>query len=73
MGKRKGGEIPLLAIERIIKLSGANRASYEAKLKLREILEEIGYNISVKAIKIAEHSKRITIRAEDIKLVIEDK
>ena len=69
MAKRKGGEIPLSAIEKVMKKAGIKRASEGAKKLLRDYLEEIGMEISEKAIKLAEHGKRVTIRPEDIKLV----
>lgn len=59
--------LPVAAMERLLKKTGAVRVSLEAKEKLREILEEIGEEISEKAIRLAKHSKRKTIKQEDIK------
>jgi len=60
--------IPLAAMERLMKKSGADRVSEEAKAALRDILEEFGEEVSEAAIKFAVHAGRKTVKAEDIKL-----
>ncbi len=60
--------LPLAAIERLIKNSGAKRVSESAKRQMREVLEEIGAEISKQAISFAKHAGRTTVKAEDIKL-----
>lgn len=60
--------ISLSSIEKIIRDAGAERISPSACKALRDILEEIGGEISKKAIKLAGHAGRKTVRAEDIKL-----
>jgi histone H3/H4 len=52
----------------LLRKAGALRVSDKAKEAFREILEEIGENLGKQAVKFAEHSKRKTIKAEDIKL-----
>jgi DNA-binding protein len=60
--------IPLAAMERLMKQSGAGRVSEDAKESLRTVLEEIGESISEEAVKLAQHAGRKTVKAEDIKL-----
>ncbi|MBC8495492.1 histone family protein [archaeon] len=60
--------IPLAAMERLMKRSGAERVSEDAKEALRDVLEEFGQEISESAIKLSMHAGRKTIKAEDIKL-----
>jgi histone H3/H4 len=62
------GELPLAAIERIMKKAGAERISMDAITSLAEILEDIGIKITIEAIELAKHAKRKTIKKEDIKL-----
>lgn len=60
--------ISLSSIEKIIRNAGAERVSPSACEALRDILEEIAGEISKKAIKLAEHAGRKTVREEDIRL-----
>ncbi len=61
--------LPLAAMESILKKrSSAVRVSNSAKEALRDILEEIGEEIGEKAIKLAHHSGRKTVKDVDIKL-----
>jgi len=61
-------EISLASVERIMRRAGAERVSPSACIALRDILEEIAREISEKAVKIAKHAKRKTVRGEDIRL-----
>ena len=62
--------IPFLAMQKILEQAQAFRISKEAKKELNYILLEQGERIARKAIKYANHAKRITIKEEDIKLVL---
>lgn len=65
--------IPVAPVERILRKAGENkiRISENASVELTDVLEEIGYNISVEAIKLAKHAGRNTVKKEDIALAIE--
>lgn len=56
------------AIIKLLKKAGAERVSPEAAKELSEYLEEIAIKISIKAVKLANHAGRKTVKAEDIKL-----
>lgn len=60
--------ISLSSMEKIIRDAGAERISPSACMALRDILEDIAREISKKAIKIAQHAGRKTVRGEDIRL-----
>ena len=60
--------LSLSGMEKLLKRAGALRVSDKAKVAFREVLEEIGEGLGKKAVKFSEHSKRKTIKAEDIKL-----
>lgn len=62
--------LPLAAMEKLLKKSGAPRVSEGAKEALRDVLETYAENISKYAVKIALHSKRKTIKEGDIKIAL---
>lgn len=64
--------IPLAAMEKILKNGGADRVSDKAKAALKAVLEEIADEISGKAVKLANHAGRKTIKSRDIKLAAKD-
>ena len=64
--------MPLAAMEKLLKQGGAERVSDKAKVALKNALEEIAHEISVKSIKLAIHAGRKTVKAEDIKLAVKD-
>ena len=60
--------IPLAAMEKILKNSGAGRVSDKAKEALKEVLEDHAKQLSAQAVKLADHAGRKTIKSDDIKL-----
>jgi histone H3/H4 len=62
--------IPLAAMEKIIKKSGAERVSDNAKTALKAVLEEYASRVSADAVRFALHAGRKTIKAGDIQLAV---
>jgi len=62
--------IPLAAMEKILKQSGAPRVSDKAKIALRDVLEEYVEKIAQDAVRFANHAGRKTIKSGDIKLAL---
>ncbi len=65
-------EIPKAPIARIIKDTGAERVSEDAKAELAEYLEEVARDVAIEANDVAKIAKRKTIKPEDIKLAIKN-
>ena len=63
-------EIPKAPVARIIKESGAERVSEDAKVALADYLDEVARNVAKEANNVAKIAKRKTIKADDIKLAI---
>ena len=66
MQNKKG--IPLAAMERLLKNAGAQRVSEEAKIALKQALEDYAQKIGEGATRYAAHAGRKTVKADDIKL-----
>ena len=64
--------LPLAAMEKLLKQGGAERVSDKAKAALKDAIEETANEIALKAIKLAAHAGRKTIKAEDIKLAVKE-
>jgi len=60
--------LPLAAMEKVLKQCGADRVSDKAKVMLKSVVEEIANGIAVKAIQLAGHAGRKTVKARDVKL-----
>lgn len=61
-------DLPIAALDRLIRKSGAERVSEDAAEELGKILEDVALDISKQAIELAKHAKRKTVTGEDIKL-----
>lgn len=59
--------LPLAAMEKLLKKAGAPRVAVDGKEALREVLEEIAEEIGEKAVRLAKHSGRKTVKKADIK------
>jgi histone H3/H4 len=60
--------LPLAAMERLLKNCGADRVSDDAKVALRDALEEFADTLGKHAIRLSNHAGRKTVKEEDIKL-----
>ena len=63
--------IPVASAEKIIRKAGGSRASDNAKIALKNILEEKAEEVGKKAASLARHAGRKTIKLQDIKLAVE--
>jgi len=62
--------LPLAAMVKLLKKCGAPRVSEDAKEAMKEVLELYGEDIRQKAVRLAQHSGRKTIKGTDIKLAV---
>jgi len=62
------GDLPIAAIERLIRKAGAERVAEDAAEELSKILCDVATDISKQAIELAKHAKRKTVTGEDIQL-----
>ncbi|MBW3011373.1 NFYB/HAP3 family transcription factor subunit [Candidatus Woesearchaeota archaeon] len=60
--------IPRAPAARMLNMAGAERVSDAAAAAFAEILEEYALELSKKAVDIAKHSGRKTVKGGDIKL-----
>ena len=60
--------LPLAAMQKILKKAGAERVADNAKIALRDVLEDIAEDIATQANKLATHAGRKTVKSEDIRL-----
>lgn len=64
------GEIPLAALERILRRTGAKRVSHGALKELSDVLEDFVKDICSQSAVLAEHAGRKTVTASDVKLAM---
>ena len=67
-----GSEFGLAAVYRVIKKAGAERVGDDAAIELRSELEALGVQISKRAVTLAAHAGRKTVKPSDIKLAAEE-
>ena len=61
-------EIAVAPMHRLCEKAGADRVSEAGARELAKILEEVGVKIAKEALDYAVHSRRKTIKAEDIEI-----
>lgn len=61
-------EISRQAAKRILKQAGATRVSDDAAAEFAEALNKFAYTMADKAVKLASHAKRATVKKEDVEL-----
>lgn len=64
--------IPNAPVDRLIRNAGAARVSEAASKKMVDALEDYTMTIARRAVDIARHSGRKTVKAEDIKLALRE-
>ncbi|MFV9676333.1 MAG: histone family protein [Methanosarcinales archaeon] len=62
----KMAQLPIAPVTRLVRNAGAERVSEEASAALVEILEAEGETIAKKAVSLAKHAGRKTVKKEDI-------
>ena len=69
MPMKKGKfDLAALAVEKVLQSSGASRISPRATRAFTAVLEKTASTIAVEATKLAEHTGRKTVTAEDVRL-----
>jgi len=61
-------ELPIAPVDRIIRKAGAERVSQEAAQALASVMENYIIDLTEKAVILAQHAGRKTVRVEDVSL-----
>lgn len=64
-------EIPKKPVTKIIRNAGAERVSDDATAEMVKLMEAEGKKIAKKAVTLAKHAGRKTVKAEDIQIAAE--
>lgn len=63
--------LPVAPFERILRRAGAERVSRAAAGELAVYIENLGLKVAERAVDLATHAGRITVKEEDILLALE--
>ncbi|MGM5484392.1 MAG: histone family protein [Nanobdellota archaeon] len=63
--------LPYAAFGKVLENAGAERVSKESMEELNKIMTSYAHEVSKKAVKLARHSGRKTVKAKDIRLAVE--
>ena len=66
----KMAELPIAPVTRLMRNAGVERVSEDASQALAEVLVEYGEKVATKAVSLAKHAGRRTVKAEDIQEAI---
>lgn len=61
-------DITRSTLKKILKEAGAERVSDEAADTFHRDINRMAFGIAMRAVKLAKHAKRKTVRASDVKL-----
>lgn len=64
--------LALAAMDKLMRRAGAKRVSEDAKKALQEVLEAYADKINGRAVQLARHSGRTTLKSDDIKLAVKE-
>jgi len=59
-------ELPIAPVDRIIRKAGAERVSQEAAEALANVMENYVIDLTERALVLAQHARRKTIRVDDV-------
>ena len=68
MKLQSGSSLPLSAMRGLLRKAGASRVGDDAQRALRMCLEDYALVVGEKALRLARHAGRKTVRAQDVRL-----